>query len=146
MSKVCVDCQQEVAGKRAVKIREDRVIRLIRWGKRLLKISKENELYVCTDCMSKHEQRRKSFEKTMLVFAVIAALIIVLMVFTIILSGRLEMWAIASGVLIIVLLALFSIIFKYVPATETMEPVMVPAEKPEPVKKKAAKPKRKGGK
>lgn len=148
MSKVCVDCQQDVAGKRAIKVREDRVIRLIRSVKRLLKISKENELYICENCFAKHEERRKSFEKTMLVFAVVAALIIILMVFTIILSGRIELWAIASGVLIIVLLALFSVIFKYVPAVEGTDMVPIPAEAKGAEKPKAKKPKKtkKGGK
>jgi len=150
MAKVCIDCQKEVAGGRAVRVKEDRIILMLRAVKRALKISKENELYVCGDCIEIHEKRRKSFEKTMLIFAVVAALIIVLMFFTVVLSGRFELWAILSGILIIVLLALFSIIFKYVPATEGAEAVLVPgepAEKPEtkPKRKKQAG-KKKGGK
>ena len=147
MAKVCVDCQKEVNGKRAVKIKEDRIILALRAAKRALKISRENELYVCEECLTKHEKRRKSFEKTMLIFAVVAALIIVLMVFTIILSGRLELWAILSGILIIALLAVFSVIFKYVPATQGMETVMIPG-KPAEEKPTAKKPvrKKKGGK
>lgn len=152
MAKVCVDCQKEVNGKRAVKVKEDRIILALRAAKRALKISRENELFICEDCFEKHEKRRKSFEKTMLIFAVVAALIIVLMVFTIILSGRLELWAILSGILIIALLAVFSIIFKYVPATDGTEMVLIsgkpteqkPVEK-KPVEKKSAR-KKKGGK
>ena len=144
MARVCVDCQNEVAGKRAVRIKEDRIILMLRAVKRALKISRENELYVCEECLAKHEKRRKSFEKTMLIFAVVAALIIVLMVFTIILSGRLELWAILSGILIIALLAVFSVIFKYVPATQGTETVMIPG-KPAEKKEKAEKPVRKKG-
>lgn len=149
--KVCVDCQKEVAGKRAVKVKEDRVIKTIRAIKRLFKISKENELYVCEEDIEKHIERRKSYEKTMLFFTVLAGIVVLLLLITIIVSGRIELWTIASSLMVGVLLLVFSLIFKYVPAMEGTEPVMLPAELPKKeVPKPAKKPKRrkrkKGGK
>jgi len=144
--KICVDCQKEVGGTKAIKIREDRVIRGIRAVKRALKISKENELYVCEKCLEVHKERRKSFEKTMTFFAVLAGLVVILLLITIGLSGRIEVWTILSAVMIGVLLLFFSLVFRYVPATVSTEPVMIPAEKMQmkkPVRKKI---KKKGGK
>ncbi len=147
--KICVDCQKDVSGMRAVPVKEDRIIRFIREVKRFFKVSKENELYICYSCRVKHDERRKSFEKTMLIFSVVAALIILLMLITILLSGRFELWAVVSGLMIILLLFVFSLIFKYVPATAGSEAVLIPGK---PVKEKAeAKPKpkrrkKKGGK
>ena len=142
--KVCIDCQKEVSGKRAVRVKEDRVIRLLRWIKRVLKVSKENELYVCEEDLSKHIERRKSFEKAMLFLTVLVGIIVFLLLITIIISGRIEVWTVLSAIMIGVLLFLFSLLFKYVPALEGAEPVAIPAEKkPEEAPKKAKKPRQK---
>ena len=105
--KVCVDCQKEISGKKAVRVREDRVIVSIRWLKRLFKVSKENELYVCEEDMKKHAERRKSFEKSMMIFAVLAAMIFLLLLASIIISGRVEFWTILSAIAIVLLLLFF---------------------------------------
>jgi len=143
--KVCVDCQQEVVGKKAVRVKEDRTIRMLRSIKRLLRISKENELYVCEADLEKHLERRKSFEKTMLIFAAIAAFIVVLLLVTILFSGRFEILTIISAILIGVFLFLFSVIFKYVPAVESLSPQLVSGGQPEQKPKRKAK-SEKGGK
>ena len=127
--KVCVDCQKEVVGKKAVKVKEDRTIRMLRKIKKFLKIAKGNQLYVCEDCMKDHLDKRKSFEKTMLIFSAIAALIIVILLFTIILSGRFEIWTAVSALLIGLFLFLFSVIFKYVPAVEGITPEQIPGKR-----------------
>ena len=155
--KVCVDCQKDVSGMRAVKIKEDRIIDFIRKVKRALKISRENELYVCYTCLPIHKEKRKSFEKTMLIFSVVAALILLLMLATTLISGRFELWAIVSGLLIIALLLVFSLIFRYAPAAVETAPVLIPgkpveskanetAEKKQPEKKPKRRKKKKGGK
>ncbi|NYZ77005.1 hypothetical protein H0O02_01675 [Candidatus Micrarchaeota archaeon] len=120
--KVCVDCQKEISGKKAVRVREDRVIVSIRWLKRLFKVSKENELYVCEEDMKKHAERRKSFEKSMMIFAVLAAMIFLLLLASIVISGRVEFWTILSAIAIVLLLLFFSLLFKYVPGVEGAEP------------------------
>ncbi len=129
MSKVCVDCQQEVAGKKAVKVKEDRTIRMLRSIKKFLRIAKGNQLYVCENCLEDHLNKRKSFEKTMLIFSAIAALILVILLFAILLSGRFEIWTAVSALLIVAFLFLFSIIFKYVPAVENITPEQIPGKR-----------------
>ncbi len=125
--KVCIECQKDVTGLRAVMVKEDQVIRIIRRIKRILKISKENELYVCAECLPKQLERRKAFERTVLVFTAIAALLLLLMLIAIIFSGRFEIWTVVSAVLIAVFLFLFAFIFRYVPAVESVTPQMIPA-------------------
>jgi hypothetical protein len=127
--KVCVDCQKGVAGRKAVKVREDKTIRALRKIKRTLRIAKGNELYVCEDCLDKHLERRKSFEKTMLIFSAVAALIIVLLLVTILFSGRFEIWTVLSAIFIGVFLFLFSVIFKYVPAVESVTLQQIPGKR-----------------
>ena len=138
--KICIDCQKDVSGMRAVRIKEDRIIGFIRKVKTAMKIAKGNELYVCEDDLPKHLERRKSFEKTMVIFTVLAAIIVLLLLVTILLSGRIELWTVASAILIGVLLLLFSLVFKYVPAVENTEPVQVSGGLP--AKKKRRKKKR----
>ncbi|MFZ5500640.1 MAG: hypothetical protein ACOY58_01830, partial [Candidatus Micrarchaeota archaeon] len=71
--KICVSCENDVAGKEAYPVKEDRIIRAIRSIKKALKIAQMNELYVCKDCLEAHGKKRKSFEKTMLFAAILAA-------------------------------------------------------------------------
>lgn len=144
--KVCVDCQQDVVGKKAVKVKEDKTIRMLRGLKRFLRIAKENDLYVCEADLEKHLERRKSFEKTMLIFAAIAAFIVVLLFVAILLSGRFEILTIISAILIGIFLFLFSVIFKYVPAVESLTPELVAGGKPEQKPVRKTKKKKKGGK
>ena len=61
--KVCISCQKDMEGKRAVPVKEDRIIRVIRTIKKTLGIAQMNELFVCEIDLEEHVQRRKSFEK-----------------------------------------------------------------------------------
>jgi len=115
---VCIICQKDVAGKSAVSVKEDRIILAIRSMKQALKMAQNNKLYVCETCMEEHSKRRKSFEKSMLFFGVLAAIVVVLLFISMILSGRFDIMAIFSIFIIGVLILLFSLLFKYTPATE----------------------------
>ena len=146
--KVCISCQENVAGKRAVPVKEDRVIRTIRAIKKKLKIAQMNELYVSEKCLPEHLKRRRSFEKSLLFASVIAGLILVVVIVALLLSGRFNLWAIVSAFIIggfVLLLPLF----KYTPAVESTVPRVIGGApvmeakkedaKPPPAKKKPAK-------
>lgn len=140
--KVCISCQENVDGKRAVPVKEDRVIRTIRAIKKKLGIAQMNELYVSEKCLPEHVKRRRSFEKSLLFASVIAGLILVVVIVALLLSGRFNLWAIVSAFIIggfVLLLPLF----KYAPAVESTVPRIVGAPAPAvapPLKKEAAKP------
>lgn len=123
--RVCIICHKEVGGKKAVKVREDNVIRGIRRIKKVLRIAKNNELYVCEDCLEEHTSRRRSFEKSMLFFGIIAALVILVFGGLLLISGRFDIGSFVSLLILGALLLSFSIIFKFVPAIESTKPVLV---------------------
>ena len=115
--KVCVTCQESVEGKKAVPIREDRVIRIIRAVKKAVGIAKNNELYVCEKDIAKHTERRKSFEKGMLFASVLAGFLLIVLIGSLIVNGRFDLWAIASA-LVVGAFVLLLPLFKYAPAIE----------------------------
>ncbi|VVC04610.1 Uncharacterised protein [Candidatus Bilamarchaeum dharawalense] len=133
MAKVCIMCQANVDGKPgAVAIREDRIITTIRTIKKKLGIAQMNQLYVCQTDLQKHSERRKSFEKSMMIATVLAGVILVIMILAIILSGRLDAWAIVSAFILAGFVIILPV-FKYTPATVNMSvatktPIGVPVQ------------------
>lgn len=124
--KVCISCETDVSGKKAYPIKEDRIIRAVRSIKKALNIAKMNELYVCENCLAKHKARRQSFEKSMLFASVLGGLIIIVMLGMMLLSGKLDPWAVASSFVIggFVMLLPF---FRYTPAVQ-----LPPGQEPKP--------------
>ena len=113
--RVCIVCQKDMAGKKATPIREDFIIKSIRKVKQTVNLATNNELYVCDDDMEEHKKKRKSFERSMIFFGVLAAAVVILLLGTILLSGRLDIFAIISAFVIGAFILLFSIVFKYAP-------------------------------
>jgi len=140
--RVCIVCEKDVEGKRAVPVKEDRVIRLVRAAKRLVGIAKMNDLYVCEADLPKHSERRKGFEKSMLFASVLAALLLVLVLGMIVLSGNFEVWSLVSA-FVIAGFVLVLPLFKYTPAVEAtalppeppalFQPVNPPPVPPQPL-------------
>jgi len=131
--RICIVCQEDVSGKRAVKVKEDRIIKAIRKIKQTFNIATNNELYVSEECIPKHKERRRTFERSMLFFGILAAIIVVLMLSSIVLSGKFDLGMIISAFLIGGFILLFALIFKYTPAVEGEVAVAVPGT---PVPKK----------
>jgi hypothetical protein len=126
--RMCVVCQTEVGNRRAVPVREDRIIRVIRTVKKSLGIAQMNQLYVCEACTLKHTERRRSFEKTLLFASVLAGIMLILLLLVPILSGRFDAWAFVSGILVAAIILLVPVMFKYVPAVEGAAPIFrIPA-------------------
>ncbi len=131
--KVCIICQQDVSAKAAAPIKEDRIIRTIRSVKKAFGLAQNNELFVCSDCTSKHTERRKSFEKSMLFASVLAGLVLVILLAAIVLSPRFDPWGLISA-FVVALFVLALPVFKYTPAAETLPAAQpVPAIVPPPL-------------
>jgi hypothetical protein len=114
--KMCISCQTDIAGRRALPVKEDRIIKTIRAIKKALGIAQMNQLFVCEGCMSKHNERRRSFEKTLLFASVLAGILLILLILVPMLYGRFEPWAILSGIIVAGIVVFIPIMFKYVPA------------------------------
>lgn len=124
---MCVSCQTDVSGRRALPVKEDRIIRAIRAVKKALGIAQMNELYVCEACLPKHNERRRSFEKTLLFASVLAGIMLILLILVPMLSGRFEAWAILSGFVVAGFIVLVPIMFKYVPAVAGVSSTAYPS-------------------
>ncbi|MBD3210947.1 hypothetical protein GF318_06230 [Candidatus Micrarchaeota archaeon] len=143
--KICIATQKSVEGKRAVKVKEDRIIKAIRAIKKALGIAQMNELYVSEEHLEEHLKRRRSFEKSILFASVVAGLLVIAVLAALFLSGRFDLWAVVSA-LIVGTFVLALPLFKYAPAVESKVPKVIgapppaPEEEPPLPEKAAAKP------
>jgi len=146
--KICIECEKNVEGMKAVKIKEDNVIAAIRKIKRAIRAAKENDLYVCEEHVKQHIERRKSFQKALILFGIAAVLIFILGLISMILSGNFNVIGFIAAVVISIFLILFAILFKYTPDVESASPTFIPvagkepakpAEKKKPAKRKSKK-------
>lgn len=126
--KVCIVCQKEVDGKKAVKVREDRIIKAIRRLKSIFRIAAGNDLYVCEEDLQKHLERRKSFEKSMLFFGILSVFVVMLLLFLVVMSGRFNLLVILSSFAIGAFILLFALVFKYAPGVENNVTSLVSAK------------------
>ena len=115
--KVCVSCQADVGSNRAVPVKWDRLLKGILALKQALRIAQNNELFVCEQCMQKHLERRRSFEKSMLFASVFAGLLLIVIIMAPLLSGSFEPFAVVSG-LVVAAFILALPLFKYAPALD----------------------------
>ena len=139
--RICIYTQESVEGQKAIRVKEDRIIRTIRKIKQAFGIAQMNELYVSEEHLKEHKKRRGSFEKSMLFASVFAGFIIVIVLFSLIFSGRFDLWAVVSAFIIAGFILALPL-FKYSPALEGDEPKIVgsaPSEKKAPAPKKEAK-------
>lgn len=76
MPKVCIICHSE-PDEGARKVKDDFVIKAIRFLKQKLGIAKNNELYVCEKCLQLYYEKRKKFERNLIFSVIIAALVFI---------------------------------------------------------------------
>ncbi len=138
--KICIYTQESVEGKKAARVKEDRIIKTIRAIKQMFGIAQMNELYVSEEHLEEHMKRRKSFEKGILFASVLAGLIMVIVVVSLILRFRFDLWAIISAFIIGAFIMALPL-FKYSPALESDKPAIVgpTAESPAAPAKKTKK-------
>ncbi len=122
LMKVCIVCSTNVEGKKASKVRDDRILKSIRSIKSLLKVAKMNELYVCENDLPKHAERRKKFERNLLIAMILSVLLFILFIYSAFAASRLDLWAAVSAVIISLFILAFPIL-TYAPAVETLQEI-----------------------
>ena len=132
--KLCILCEKPVEGKRAVKVREDNILKLIRDFKRATNTAKNNELYVCEEDIKKHTERRKNFQKAVLLFGVGAVLVFILALISMVIAGSFNIISFVSALLICGLLIIFAVILRYTPDVESQQLVLVGVATAKPAK------------
>jgi uncharacterized membrane protein len=123
--KICIECEKDVSGKKAVKIREDRIIQAIRKVKEITRTAQGNELYVCEEHVEQHKTRRKKFERSILIFGILAGVVVVLLVGMLLMSEKFDIILFIYSVLIGVFILAIAVIFRYCPGMENETPVLV---------------------
>lgn len=119
MPKVCWLCEKEVA--EGTPLKTDVVIRFIREMKRKLGILRGNELVVCPEHLAKYVEKRKKFERNLVLYATGAVLIAVgLPLIPLVASGSFH-WASVCFSFLLGAMVLALSILNYVPALEAGE-------------------------
>jgi hypothetical protein len=125
---VCVVCGKEKSG---IPIREDFVIRLIRKLKGIFKLSTGNRLVVCNEHIEEAKKRRERFEKGLLTYAGIGAVLgIILILINILISFDIIrlLQSLLLLILLVIVMALLSL-YQYFPAMATQPAILEEAVK-----------------
>ena len=138
--RACIICQKEITGN-ALRVKEDFIILGIRRAKQALHMAKNNELFVCENDVKTHQQKRKNYERDLVIFSVIAAIVFVALIVIPILSGKFNPIYILSSIFLSFVIILVPVFFKYAPAVEqqpvtAQQTVEVLQEKPKPLETK----------
>jgi len=106
--KVCIICGKERKG---AQVQDDVVIRAIRRVKGALRVATNNTLVVCGGCMDEYKKKRAKFEKALVLYVVLAAILLVLIAVLPLISGKFfSLESILFGVLIGVFIIALSLI------------------------------------
>jgi len=116
---VCIICEQEgIEGK---PVKEDAILGSIRAIKNALKIATNRRLIVCETCVPKYTEKRGRFEKTLVQYVAISAIIVVgLIALPLIAGGAFNFGALIFGVAIGAFITALSFT-QYMPAVEGIE-------------------------
>jgi hypothetical protein len=117
MARVCWICEKEVP--EGTPIKNDVVIRFIREMKRKMGILKGNELVVCHTHLAAYAEKRKRFERNLVLYATAAVLIAIgLPVFPLLAGAEFNPMVIVFALLLAAAVFALSLL-NYVPALET---------------------------
>lgn len=119
MAKVCIICNKELSSGKAYRVKEDIIIRTIRKIKNALKIAYNNELFVCENDVKIHDEKRKKFERMLVLYIAFALIVVVLLIAIPLLAGTITIPGIFFSLLLGVILLIVPIIFTYAPARES---------------------------
>jgi hypothetical protein len=106
---ICIVCREE---KKGSKVEDDVYLDTIRKIKNKLNIAKNNTLVVCDDCLPKAKEKRRRFERTLAMWALLATLLFVMLVMI-----SPSLMSVLLGLLAAVVFILFSLVL-YFPRVE----------------------------
>ena len=120
MANICFICEKEI--EKGYKVKDSFVLEAIRKIKQKFKILKNNQLYVCENCLENYKKRRANFERNNKINLAILIIITIIMFLIPLINGLdLSIGNIISNIIVLIILAavlgLLSI-FTYVPAIE----------------------------
>lgn len=119
--RVCFVCQKEQKPGQGTPVKDDIVIRAIRRIKKAFGISTGNVLVVCNNCLEESKKRRQKFERSLLTFGGLGAVLGVILLIAAILSGKSLIAILQSLLLLVFLVVIFSLfsLLQYHPTVAT---------------------------
>jgi len=120
MARVCFICEKEI--EKGYKVKDSFLLGIIRKIKQKLNILKNNELYVCENCLEAYKKRRASFERNNKINLVILILMVFTMFLLPLINGiELNLESIIANLVLISIIAVIFIllsVFVYIPEIE----------------------------
>lgn len=122
---VCIVCGKERVG---IPVKEDFVIRFIRRAKDALKIATGNKLVVCREHIEVAQKKREKFERGLLTYAGIGAVLGVILVIVNLMTAFDAFRLIQSLVLLVLLVGVMAMLslYQYFPAIAAPKAAAVP--------------------
>ncbi len=119
MAKACIICAKEVqAGK---PVSDDAVIKAIRAVKQRLGIAKNNVLVVCPQCEDGYRKRRGEYEKKLVQYVVISAVVLLIFILLPIFTTGFSLWSLVIGLVFAAGVMMLSV-FSHCPKAEGLSP------------------------
>lgn len=104
MAKVCIFCEKEPNNICTYPVRDDFIIKTIRTIKQKLGIAKNNELCVCENCLPIYTEKKKKFERNVLLHVAVGVIVFVLLNSLQFMNGRFSVEIFLSSLLFAVLI------------------------------------------
>lgn len=120
LMKKCVVCHMDLTSGKAARVREDRVIRFIRKIKKTLNIARNYDLYVCEADFEKNNEKRKKYEKDIIIFTIVAVFVTVILIILPLISGTLSIPLFLSSIILGIMIVGFAVFLKYIPASDSV--------------------------
>lgn len=121
--KKCIICSKDILEGNAAKVKEDFIIDGIRKIKRVFNAAQGNELYVCENDVKNHAEKRKKFERNIVISSTIAILVILIIIGIPLFAGRFDIGIFFSSIAIGLVIISVEILFEYTPAVGQIEAV-----------------------
>ncbi|MEM3362560.1 MAG: hypothetical protein QXG16_04590 [Candidatus Anstonellaceae archaeon] len=116
MARVCIICEKEIL--EGYRVKESAILNFIKKIKSSLKILKNNELYVCSNCLEEYKKRKKKFNNTLVLNSVVGILLLVaLVIIPLVFNQEIRLDGFVVMIFLMGFLFLISL-FSYVPDIE----------------------------
>ena len=112
MAKVCIICRNESDGRA---VADDFVINTIRRIKQFTHTAKNNTLVVCSGCLEAYAKKRADYEKTIAIYVIISAAMIVLLTVLPLMTSGFSLYSFLLGIALAAFFMALPILTRHIP-------------------------------
>ncbi len=115
---VCIICGKEIKKGKKYKVKDDFVIKVIRFIKHKLKIAKNNKLYVEEKCLNEYKKRRARYERNLILATIVAVFLFLSIGIAPIFFGSFSLTSFLASILLGIMLLFFTVLIYSIPPIE----------------------------